>query len=391
MCDDRAAYSTVVGPRWAVIELLELWSRLETPRRLEVNRPVLIELTDIGRDTADRFMHRESPAIAVSHHQEGAGIQVTAALQAELMTGHYDRGIGPLPQLMWEPGFLFTGAARGVHPLPGRGDNPRQGDDRWNEALRDFRHSALKRSRGFDPRKLSQLVRSVPIIPADQQATGGRVAVLDTGMLDVNGDMIDFINCHKNRPGSVKSDDWHGHGTAVAHVIKAVRGNATIHPIRVLNDKKVGHSYEVLPALIWALFSGLYDLINASLSSLVSGACDSSMGKSIDYLMEYCRANSKTFPILVAAAGNGAGVKSGYPARLRDVIVALALDHNNQPAAYNSVPPQGSITKWAYGGDESDPLGDLTYLHIPNGPTGPEAKLWGTSFATAAVSGAHLP
>jgi hypothetical protein len=389
MCDASAAYSTVVGPRWAMMQLMEIWERLEAPRRFDVTRPHPIQFSRISDDADRLFDNPKIPNIAVVYHQERMGIHITAALQAELTAGNTWREVPALPQLMWEPGYLFTTAAKGVHPVPGE-DNPRPKRDGWSEVLETWRSRTKKWQSEFEPQKLKQLIESVPDIPVARRVAGSRVAVLDTGLLGGEANMIDFVGCDQRNPLTTASDDGHGHGTAVTHAIQAVNGEADVHPIRVLNEHCKGHSYEVISALIWALFSGKYDLINASLSSPVSGSCDSALGRSIDYLLAYGHNTWGKLPVLVAAAGNYKDEPSGYPARLHGAIVAFALDKNSQHAGYNSTPPPGSNTEAAYGGEESDPLGDLTRLRIKNGATGPNAKIWGTSFAAAAISGAYL-
>ncbi|UKZ03740.1 S8 family serine peptidase (plasmid) [Streptomyces viridifaciens] len=148
-----------------------------------------------------------------------------------------------------------------------------------------------------------------------------------------------------------------------------------------------------LPAgLMYAMWCGHYDLINASLTTAVSHACDATYGRSIDYLATYCRRNSGVMvpevPVLVAAAGNGSGNPSGYPARMRGAIVALATDLHSQAQPYNSTPPAQAITQYAYGGSATDPLGNLNPL---TRVTGAGASLWGTSLAAPVVSGAYLP
>ncbi|WP_267880651.1 MULTISPECIES: S8/S53 family peptidase [unclassified Streptomyces] len=263
-----------------------------------------------------------------------------------------------LTHLLWEPGFQLQ-ATQGGSGIP----DP------------------------FDAGKLSDLVNSKPNIPSTKRAAGHRVAVLDTGVRGVVTDMVDFLDCDQHGVRVAAADDPHGHGTAVAKVIEAVEGSAIIHPLRVLNKDKVGQSYEVLAGLMHALWSGQYDLINASLSTQLSESCDTSMGRSIDYTVRYCTRAVDT-PVLVAAAGNGNGASSGYPARVPESVVALALDTQGALAPYNSTPPQGATTESAYGGSDSDSLGDLNPM---TGLTGPAASLWGTSFAAAVVSGAHLP
>ncbi|MFE5406403.1 S8 family serine peptidase [Streptomyces sp. NPDC056580] len=356
----------------------------------------------MSEDVDRIFGNPDVPEVAVTFHQQNLGVHITAALQAELTAGNRQQAIPALPQLMWEPGYPFSAAIKikSNHDLPEKrphrpwikGLNKRAPEERkpalrWNNV---FPPTARTSNLEFEPKKLQWLVRSTSDLPVDGKASGSRVAVLDTGLLDHEADMIDFVGCDRKGPVTAPSDDLHGHGTAVAHAIRAVNSNADIRPIRVLNRRCEGHSYEVISALIWALFSGKYDLINASLSSPVSGSCDSALGRSIDYVLACGRETRGTLPVLVAAAGNNKDKPSGYPARLHGAIVALALDGNSQHAEYNSTPPPGSISAMAYGGEESDPLGDLTHLQIPNGPTGAEAKIWGTSFAAAAVSGAYL-
>ncbi|WP_326658867.1 S8/S53 family peptidase [Streptomyces canus] len=303
---------------------------------------------------------------AIPHHHPGLGIPATAQLQAELMVG---RGYPPIerfdypyypwgPQLLWEPGFEFQATHQGSVNNP---DRP------------------------FDSVQLSELVGSAPTIPADRRAGGPRVAVLDTGVRGAGADMVDFINCAKQAVSTRPADDPHGHGSAVAQVIKAVQGGAEIHPIRVLNEDNIGQSYEVLAGLMYALWSGQYHLINASLTTKKLGACATSLGRSIDHTVRYCSA-MVNLPMLVAAAGNdGSGTLSGYPARVPEAVVALALDNTGGRAAYNSTPPPGAVTAEAYGGSDTSPLGSLTHS------TGSSISLWGTSFAAAVISGAYLP
>ncbi|MFG3381440.1 S8/S53 family peptidase [Streptomyces sp. NPDC047999] len=359
MCEDTAGYSTVVGPRWQIELLIEGWGELRTPERLHIERPRIVEFREVDRETADRF-GGESPALAVAHHHSGLGIPGTAQLQAELMLMIDPRGRLRVPydypypgvsQLLWEPGYQFQSTDQGDASIP---DDP------------------------FDATELDELVRSAPTVPTGSRARGHRVAVLDTGVRGAGHDMLDFIGCDNAGIRSTPAADPHGHGTAVATVIEAVQSDADVHPIRVLNEKKKGESYEVLAGLMYALWSGQYDLINASLTTTTSGQrCATSVGRSIDYILRYCSAMAD-LPVLVAAAGNdGSGTLCGYPARLPQAVVALARDHTGARAEYNCTPLEGAVTEEAYGGSQAHTLG--------------HSNLWGTSFAAGAVSGAYLP
>lgn len=356
MCEGTEDYSTIVGPLHALRTLREFWFLLDYPRRVDLAPPELIRMDELG-ELAFRFSRPESPAVAVVRHPRLPGIEVASRLQAEVMVGHGGgRGFPPLPELLWEPGFRFQAA--GAAPAAG---NP------------------------FHMTELLRLASSAPHLTAQQRASGRDVAVLDSGLLGA-GQMVDFLDSDQYGVRTTSANDAHGHGTAVAIVIQRVAPNAVIHPLRVLNQNCQGHSYEVFAGLLYALWSGAFQLINASLSSPVSASCDSTLGKSIDYLLSYCRANAgHSMPALIAAAGNGFGAKSGYPARLDGAVVALALDAQGNPAGYNSTPPQGATTMTAYGAGPAQPLGNLGPL------TGNATDLWGTSFAAAAITGAHLP
>nr|BFD95442.1 hypothetical protein KitaXyl93_68020 [Kitasatospora sp. Xyl93] len=366
MWEDTADYSTVAGPRWAVEALLEFWHELETPRRFEVSHPRFVDLSRISERTTQRFNDSHSPAIAVARHRPGVGVQATARLQAEMMISPWWRyPMPPYPAetglpLLWEPGFQFR-AAHGGGGIP----DP------------------------FDPAKLLALRESAPTIADHRKAAGRTVAVLDTGIRGVGGTMLDFLDCDVHGPQLVAADDPHGHGTAVAKIIETIRGNAVINPVRVLDHRAEAKSYEVLAALMYTLFCGEYDLVNASLTTPVFGSSETALGRTIDFTLLACHANGVSpVPVLVAAAGNTRGKASGYPARVSEAVVVLAKDEQGRPARYNSTPPEQAITEWAYGGSTTDSLGDLNSL---TGLTGAGAQLWGTSFAAAVVSGAYLP
>lgn len=103
MCDASAEYSTVVGPRSAMWELMEIWERLETPRRFDISRPDPIQFWQISRDAERLFSNPKVPNIAVVHHQQRMGIHITAALQAELTVGNSRRDITPFPSSCGSP------------------------------------------------------------------------------------------------------------------------------------------------------------------------------------------------------------------------------------------------------------------------------------------------
>ncbi|MEU3049025.1 S8/S53 family peptidase [Streptomyces sp. NPDC006984] len=358
--------ATAIGPRFAIEDLIQTWPLIRTELGLgRLNPPRLIDFGDEGipQDVRGTFQAPRSPAVAVLKHPPGLGIELTTRLQIESMLLPSTYRSFPLadgmPSLLWEPAYQFQAAAQG-------GSGPKVDP--------------------FNTGKLNDLTASAPAVTS--HAKGHRVALLDTGHKYATQQMIDFLDGDLRNPTTRAAVDPHGHGTAVSMVLGAVNPRAIVHPLRVLNDKGKGRSHEILAGLTYAMWSGQYDLINASLTTIVSNPCDTTYGRSIDYLFRYCQANAINTPMLVAAAGNGNGSPSGYPARMHGAVVALATDQHKKAQPYNSRPPAHAVTESAYGGSASDPLGDLGPL---TGITGAGASLWGTSLAAPVISGAYLP
>ena len=355
---DPQSFTTVMGPRASVIRFLNRLPSFAAYERYDLSawEARLIDLAELDGSVGELFRRDEAPAVGVVTHSADARFCVAADLQAELMVGPAAGDVDPMPELLCEPGFRFAGAASGVLPT-------------------------------LDPAKVTQVVASAPAIAATDKAAGRRVALLDTGLLTTSHPMIDFVDSFKLGVRSLSGDDPHGHGTAVAEILLATQPAADIRAVRVLNDQNRGASYEVFAGLEYAFWSGQFDIVNASLTTDTSGLCETSLGRSVDYLYSYCRANASfPVPMIVAAAGNdGPKKSSGYPANLRGAVVAQAIDANNVPENYNSTLPPNSIVRSAFGGSDRDQLG---YTQPPNQAAQP---LWGTSFAAAAVTGAYLP
>jgi subtilisin family serine protease len=352
MCQNDADYTMVFGPRYAMLELEERWERLPTVQRFELREVLVIDLSHAERG-GYRFLEAESPAIAIVPHVAGAGIDLAAQLQTDLLVA------GPsqdLSQLMCEPGYRFVGAQGGP-------------------------------SVALDSGKITTGVQSAPAVSASERAQGSRVALLDTGLQGGPNNMVDFLGA---KVATVSPNDEHGHGTAVAKLIAAVSQSADIYPVRVLGDFNKGEAYEVLGGLAYALWSQEFDIINASLVTQTTGMlCPSSLGRCVEYLLALCRANSKgALPLLVAAAGNNSGDLLGYPAKLPGAIVVTAVDAQGYPANYNPAVPSTAMQKSAYGGNSSDLFGTVSYPHDPQRSS---ESLWGTSMSAGIVTGAYLP
>ena len=142
--------------------------------------------------------------------------------------------------------------------------------------------------------------------------------------------------------------DGNGHGDAVSQIITALCPTADIFPLRVLGPiSGTGPSYQVLAGLSLALFSGDFDIVNASLTTgAAAHKCENTFGRSVEYLVRMGQANAKNqLPIVVAAAGNGNPNQSGYPGVLPGAVVGIALEADATGqlvrASYNSTTPLG--------------------------------------------------
>lgn len=359
MCTDDQTFTTVVGPRQSVEQLVEIFPKTAVAARHQLaSPPQLIDLVHI----LSAFSDSKSPAVAVIHHGTSQGFPVAAELQAELLAGDPHHGIGPLPDLLCEPGYLFRGAA-----------------------------VASGQAVTIYPNGITRLQSSAPQVLWNDRAGGSRVALLDTGALSTSNTMVDFTSVPPV-PG-MSADDKNGHGEAVARIISTLNPGADIHPVRVLGPaRNTGPSYQVLAGLAYALWSGLFDIVNASLTSTTSAPCDHSFGSSVGYIVQTCRTQKPdSVPLIVAAAGNDNTKRSGYPALVPGAIVAMALEQDPatiggfKRAGYNSTPPQPANEEEAFGGSDTDPIGMVAAGMSPSEP------LYGTSFAAAAITAAYLP
>ncbi|MEU5218283.1 type VII secretion-associated serine protease mycosin [Streptomyces sp. NPDC020807] len=191
----------------------------------------------------------------------------------------------------------------------------------------------------------------------DTKGEGVRVAVIDTGVDDINPQLRDavdakagkdFLTPDKKNPGfgdekRGKTDgtvDEVGHGTKVAGIIAArphpgtgfvgLAPDAKIIPIRQNDEKNSGKSDTMAKAIDHAVAKGA-DVINISQDTTQPMALDSPMGKAV------ARALAKEI-VVVASAGND-GVdgrqKTTYPAGFPGVLAVASSDRNNERAAFS--------------------------------------------------------
>ncbi|GEB60822.1 type VII secretion-associated serine protease mycosin [Streptomyces gardneri] len=186
---------------------------------------------------------------------------------------------------------------------------------------------------------------------------GVRVAVIDTGVDDVNPQLReavdakagkDFLKPDKNNPGfgdekRGKTDgtvDEVGHGTKVAGIIAARPVNGTgfvglapeakIIPIRQNDEKNSGKADTMAKAIDWAVAKGAH-VINISQDTTQTLEADSPMAVSI------AKAIQKKI-VVVASAGNDGmdgKLKNTYPAAFPGVLAVASSDRNNERAAFS--------------------------------------------------------
>ncbi|MGW6569623.1 type VII secretion-associated serine protease mycosin [Streptomyces sp. NPDC054975] len=191
----------------------------------------------------------------------------------------------------------------------------------------------------------------------DTKGKGVRVAVIDTGVDDVNPQLKtavdaeagkDYLKPDKNNPGAGddkrgRTDgtvDEVGHGTKVAGIIAArpragtgfvgLAPEATIIPIRQNDEKNSGKSDTMALAIDHAVAQDA-DVINISQDTTQPLSPDSAMGKAV------ARALAKDV-VVVASAGNDGmdgKLKNTYPAAFPGVLAVASSDRNNERAEFS--------------------------------------------------------
>ncbi|MEU4266875.1 type VII secretion-associated serine protease mycosin [Streptomyces sp. NPDC026092] len=191
----------------------------------------------------------------------------------------------------------------------------------------------------------------------DTKGKGVRVAVIDTGVDDVNPQLKsavdakagkDYLKPDKDNPGGGddkrgKTDgtvDEVGHGTKVAGIIAArpragtgfvgLAPEATIIPIRQNDEKNSGKSDTMALAIDHAVDKGA-DVINISQDTTQALSPDSAMGKAV------ARALAQDV-VVVASAGNDGmdgKLKNTYPAAFPGVLAVASSDRNNERAEFS--------------------------------------------------------
>jgi subtilisin family serine protease len=172
--------------------------------------------------------------------------------------------------------------------------------------------------------------------------------------------------------------DGHGHGTHVAGTIAAgangfgatgIAHGAAIMPVRVLDDRGVGSSFDVAAGIRYAADNGA-DIINLSLG----GAFNSAIWSAVDYA-------GRLGSLVVAATGNEFASEPGYPARF-----SAAMGHVISVGAHTIADQIASFSNGvgASSAVQVDAPGVGVFSTLPGGRYG---RLSGTSMAAPHVAG----
>jgi subtilisin family serine protease len=233
-----------------------------------------------------------------------------------------------------------------------------------------------------DPRFATEQQYLVPLrLPSAWDVTRGstavKIAILDTGVDLDHPDLAsrvvagrDFVN-----DDAVAQDD-EGHGTLVAGIAGAATNNgigiagaawnASIMPVKVLDETGAGSDFDIANAITWAADNGAH-VINLSL-----GAPGSSV--TLFDAVEYARAKGA---LVVAATGNDGWALQTYPAIYADLAVG-ATDAGGDAAWFSNS---------GYWVDVTAPGIDVTSTALAAGPVEAYARAAGTSLSSPIVAG----
>jgi hypothetical protein len=340
MCDLTAGFTTITGP-FADVQFIEAqWPEI-SPSLEGISDPELRTLRDYG----DAYFDGRCPAVLMIRHDPLLGSLVADRVDRAIRRNH------AFLDVVTEPGYYLAPASPPGAPAGG----------------------------GVVTVSLANLHRVQVNPPARTGAGGHSVAVIDTGDADASATVIDFTQ--GNYPQQVSPVDDHGHGSAVAEIIRARNGAAVIESLRVCTAG-LAASVEMFLALTFALWpQGRFDVVNVSMTTQLAGQCETQLGKTIAAIADWCNLQGRGLGAqLVTAVGN-LPQKFGYPAAVEGAVIVEALDWSGSVAPYSTAAPVGAATWQASGGQNA--LGQTLGTVTVNGTT---TDLVGTSFAAALIT-----
>src|SRR5699024_3890694 len=197
-----------------------------------------------------------------------------------------------------------------------------------------------------------------------------KIAVLDTGIDSHHQNLSGYVDTEAGK--SIVGGDTsngQGHGTHVAGTIASygevsgVMQEATLIPVKVLDDNGSGSMYDIQEGITYAAGAGA-DVINMSLGG---GGYDQGMEEAIE------TANSEG-TIVVAASGNDGMEQVSYPAAYDGAVAVGSVDSDEQRSDFSNYGPELDVMA---------PGSDI-YSTVPG--DGYE-KMSGTSMATPHIAG----
>jgi subtilisin family serine protease len=203
-----------------------------------------------------------------------------------------------------------------------------------------------------------------PALPPDLDGRGTTVAVLDTGVEATHPDLTPLLPDGRSRvaPGTSflsgqpanglpGTTDPHGHGTHVAGIIAAARGNgvggagvapgARILPVRVLSATGTGWSSDVAAGILWAHQQGA-DVINLSLGG--PGVTPPAVGAAIGQVTTDATRGKPPTVVVAASGNNGWTGTLTWPANHPRVIAVGATTSADGVASFSNRAPSLSLT-----------------------------------------------
>ena len=234
------------------------------------------------------------------------------------------------------------------------------------------------------------------------QGAGAVVAIVDTGVAYENyksykqaSDLAgtSFVSGYDFVENDKHPNDENGHGTHLAGTIAQTTNNnigtagiapqASIMPIKVLDEDGRGNYFDIAQGIIWAADNGA-NIINLSLGGPSSSR----------YLKDACSYAYSKEVTIVAAAGNDSKNKILYPAHYNDYVIAVgAVRFDGTKSYYSNT--GSSLDIMAPGGDlrvdqNNDGYGDgILQQTLKNNQQKFKYYFFqGTSMACAHISGA---
>lgn len=247
------------------------------------------------------------------------------------------------------------------------------------------------RQGGDDPRRAEQYALDLLHLPQAWSASTGAgevIAILDTGVDPTHPDLaahlepgIDLVD------GDGRPTDPNGHGTHVAGIAAAVRGNgggiagaapdARLLPVRVLRADGSGVARTIADGVDWATAHGA-DVINLSVGG--EGLTDALFQNGP--LNRAVRNAAARGVVVVAAAGNDAVSENAYRPTV-PVLVVNATDRVGRAAPFTTFGDAGAVAAPGMGITSTAPTGPT--VRWPAGTDG-YASMDGTSMSAAFVS-----